>query len=134
MYLDRWLELNIIYSKQAKLLMVVHGENRHDTAIKNIWYILDCSAVSTFSIYCQNWTQKKAMRIPFASTVWSLNSVRTVSSRDKPNKYCRNNGHVKVKMPSEKEKRPKFCSGQYQFTAPFLLYADFESIFKRVDE
>ena len=134
MYLDRWLELNIICSKPAKLLMVVDGGNRHDTAIKNIWYIIDRSMVSTFSIYCRNWMQKEATRISFASTVWSLNSVRTVSSRDKPNKYFRNNGHVKVKMSSEKEKRPKFRSGQYQFTVPILLYADFESMFKPVDE
>ena len=49
--------------------MVVDGENRPNTAIKNIWYILDCSVVSTFSIYGRNWTQKEATRIPFASTV-----------------------------------------------------------------
>ena len=87
--------------------MVVDGENRPDTAIKNIWHILDCSVVSTFSIYFRNWTQKEATRIPFASTVWSFNDVRTVSSRDKPNKYCRKNGHVKVKIPSEKKKTTK---------------------------
>ena len=45
-----------------------------------------------------------------------------------------NNGHFKVHMPTEKEKWLKFHNGQYQFKVPFMLYADFESILKPVDE
>ena len=37
-------------------------------------------------------------------------------------------------MPSEKEKWLKFHDGQYRFKVPFVLYADFESILKLVDE
>ena len=37
-------------------------------------------------------------------------------------------------MPSEKEKWLKFHDGQHQFKVPFMLYADFESILKPVDE
>ena len=37
-------------------------------------------------------------------------------------------------MPTEKEKLLKFHDGQYQFKVPFMLYADFESILKPVDE
>ena len=37
-------------------------------------------------------------------------------------------------MPTEKEKWLKFHDGQYQFKVPFMLYADFESILKPVDE
>ena len=37
-------------------------------------------------------------------------------------------------MPTEEEKWLKFHYGQYQFTVPFILYADFESILKPVDE
>ena len=37
-------------------------------------------------------------------------------------------------MPTEKEKWLKFRDGQYQFKVPFMLYADFESILKPVDE
>ena len=44
--------------------------------------------------------------------------------------YCSSNGHVKVNMPTEKEKWLKFHDGQYQFKVPFMLYADFESILK----
>ena len=37
-------------------------------------------------------------------------------------------------MPTEKEKWLKFHNGKYQFKVPFMLYADFESILKPVDE
>ena len=40
----------------------------------------------------------------------------------------------KVNMPTEEEKIFKFHDGQYQFIIPFMLYADFESIVKPVDE
>ena len=63
-----------------------------------------------------------------------LNAFCTVSVRDKHYKTCSSNGHIKVKMPSEKEKFLKFHSSQYQFNFPFIPYADFESILKPVDE
>ena len=63
-----------------------------------------------------------------------LNGFRTESARDKHYEYCSSNGHVKVKMPTEKEKWLKFHDGQYQFMLPFMLYADFECILKPVDE
>ena len=37
-------------------------------------------------------------------------------------------------MPSKKEKWLEFHDRQYQFKFPLLLYADFESILKRIDE
>ena len=37
-------------------------------------------------------------------------------------------------MPTEKEKWLKFHDEQYQFMLPFMLYADFESIAKPVNE
>ena len=37
-------------------------------------------------------------------------------------------------MPSGKEKWLKFRNGNHQFKVPFMLYADFESILKPVDE
>ena len=63
-----------------------------------------------------------------------LNGFRRESARDKHYQYCSNNGHVKVKMPAENEKWLKFHDGQYQFKVPLMLYADFESIIKLVDE
>ena len=63
-----------------------------------------------------------------------LNGFRTASTRDKHYKYCNSNGHVKVNISTEEEKWLEFQDGQYQFNVPFMLYADFESILKPVDE
>ena len=63
-----------------------------------------------------------------------LNGFRTASARDKHYDYCSRNGHVKVTMPTAEEKWLKFHDGQCQFKVPFMMYADFESILKPVDE
>ena len=63
-----------------------------------------------------------------------LNGFRTASARDKHYEYCSSNGHVKINMPTEEEKWLKFHNSQYQSKAPFMLYVDFESILKPVDE
>ena len=63
-----------------------------------------------------------------------LNGFRTESARDKHYECHSSKGHVKVKMPTEKEKWLKFHDGQYHIILPFILYADFESILKPVDE
>ena len=64
----------------------------------------------------------------------SLNDFWTASSRDKHYEYYSIYGHVKVKMPSEKEKWLKYHDSQYQFKVLFILYVDFEIILKPVDE
>ena len=63
-----------------------------------------------------------------------LNGSQKASARDKHYKYCSSNDHVKVNMSGEEKKWLKFHLGQYQFKVPFMLYADFESILKPVDE
>ena len=112
--------LNGKCSKQVNLLMMVHGEKRHYTAIKNISRLLLKLNGKTQHVYhyCMN----------------CLNSFRTSSARNKHYGYCSSNGHVKVKMSSEKKNWLKFHNGQYQFKVTFMLYADFESILKPVDE
>ena len=100
--------------------MIEDGENRHYTAIKSISRLLSKLKRKTKRVYhfCMN----------------CLNSFRTESARDKHYEYCSSKGHVKVNMPTEKKKWLKFHDGQYQFKVPFMLYADFESILKPVDE
>ena len=100
--------------------MIEDGERRHHTAIKNISRLLSKLNEKTKRAYhfCMN----------------CLNGFRTGSARDKHYVYCSTNGHVKVKMATEKEKWLKFHDGQYQFKVPFMLYADFERILKPVNE
>ena len=59
---------------------------------------------------------------------------RTGLARDKHYECCSSNGHMEVKIPTEKEKWLKFHDGQYQFNVPFMLYEVFGSILKPVDE
>ena len=119
-YTARRSERNVKCKKQVNLLMIVDGEKRHYTAIKNISRLLSKLNGKTQHTYhyCMN----------------CLNGFRTESVRDKHYEYCSSNGHIKVKMSTEKEKWLKFHDGQYQFKVPFMLYADFESILKSVDE
>ena len=100
--------------------MIVDGEERHYTAIKNISRLLSRLNRETHDAYhyCMN----------------CLNSFYTESARDKHYGNCSNNGHVKINMPTEKEKWLKFHDGQYHSKVPFMLHAEFESILKPVDE
>ena len=106
--------------KQVNLLMIVDGGEKYYTAIKNISRHLSKlnRKIQHAYHYCMN----------------CLNGFRTESARDKRCEYCSSNGHVKVNMPTQKEKWLKFHDGQYQFKVPFMLYADFQSILKSVDE
>ena len=98
-------EFNCNRKKQVNLLMVVDGENRHYTAIKNISRLLKSlngkNHQGTYH-YCIN----------------CLNGFRTESARDKHYEYCRDKGNVKIKMPSKDEKWLKYHDGQYQFKVP----------------
>ena len=113
-------EHNVKCKKHVNLLMIEDGERRHYTKIKGISRLLK-------SLHA---THKGAYHF-FMNC---LNGFRTKSARDKHFEFCSSNGHVSVKMPSEKEKWLKFHDGQYQFKVPFILYADFESILKPVNE
>ena len=106
--------------KQVNLLVKVDGEKRHYTAIKGVSRLLKSL----------NATRKSAY--PFCMNC--INGFRTEPVRDKHYEYRSSNGHVKVKMPTGKEKWLKFHDGQYQFKVPFMLHADFESILKPVAE
>ena len=102
--------------KQLNLLMIEDGEKRQYTAIKNISRLLSKLNEKARSAYhyCMN----------------CLNGFGTDSARDKHYEYYSSNGHVKVNMPTGKEKWLSFHNGQYQFKVPFMLHTDFESILK----
>ena len=111
---------NMKCKKQINLLIIADGKKRHYTAMKNISMLLSKVNRKTQHAYhyCMN----------------CFNGSRTASARDKHYGYCSSNDHVKVNMPTEKEKWLKFHDGQYHFKVPFMLYADSESILKPVDK
>ena len=118
-YIGRRSEFNSKRKIKANLLMVVDGENRHYTAVKNLSRLLSSMNAKHKGAYhfCLN----------------CLNGFRTKVGRDKHYEYCSSNGEVKIKMPTEKDKWLKYHQGQNQFKVPFMLYADFESILKPVN-
>ena len=89
-YTVRRSKHNVKCKKQVNLLMIEDGEKRHYTAIKNISRLLSKLNGKTKRAYhfCIN----------------CLNGFRTASARDKHYEYCSSNGHVKVNMPTGKEK------------------------------
>ena len=93
--------------KHVNLLMIVDSEKRNYTAIKNISRLLSKLNRKNKRAYhyCMN----------------CLNGFCTESARGKHYGYCSSNGHVKVNMPTEKEKWLKFHDGQYHFKVPFML-------------
>ena len=100
--------------------MIVDGEKRHYTMIKSISRLFKSlnathNGAHNFCINC-------------------LSGFLRESARDKHYEYCNSNGHVKVRMPIKKEIWLKFHDEQYQFKVPFMLYADFESILKPVND
>ena len=107
-------------SKQVNLLMIVEGEKRHYTAVKNLSRLLSSE-------------NSKGRKGAYHYCVNCLNGFRTESARDKHYAYCSSHGEVRVKMPSQDGKWLKFYDGQCQFKVPFMMYADFESILKPID-
>ena len=119
-YTARRSDFNDKRSKQVNLLMVVDGENRHYTTIKNLSRLLSSlnSKHQKAQHFCLN----------------CLNGFHNQQARDKHFDYCKGNDVVKVKMPAKKDKWLQYHYGQYQFKLPFMLYADFESILKPVKD
>ena len=120
-YIIRRSDFNGKRSKQVNLLMITDGENRHYTAVKSLPRLLSSS-------------NSKGRKGAYHFCVSCLNGFHTESARDKHYEYCSSNGETRIKMPVEKDKWLKFHDGQCQFKVPFMLYADFESILKPVDE
>ena len=87
--------------------MIVDGENRYYTAVKNLSRLLKSL----------NATHKGEHHF----CINCVNGFYTASTRDKHYEYYSSNGHIKVTMSSEKEKWLKFHDGQYQFKVPFIL-------------
>ena len=104
--------------KEVNLLMVCNSSGgsedskQHCTAVKSLSRLLGSSNSKHFhkQHFCMNCLQ-------------GFNSEKT---RDEHFVYCSNNEMVRVEMP--KETIFKFSDGQGQLKAPFVTYADFESI------
>ena len=101
--------------QEINLLMVSKDGIWHYTAIKSLSRLLSSKNSNTKckQHFCMN----------------CLQSFTQESSRDQHQVYCEDNESVRVEMPKQGS-TVEFKDGQNQFKVPFIMYADFESIFE----
>ena len=110
------------YQQEVNLMLISEGpegpvsrdDKWHYTAIKNLSRLLTSRNTKhkCKQYFCTNCLQGFTLEL----------------SRDEHYSYCIDNETVRVEMPS-KGLMVEFYDGQNQFKVPFMMYADFESIF-----
>ena len=98
------------------LLLACDGDKWHYTAVKSLNRLLRSSnskhkAKQHFSLNC-------------------LQGFNEEKTRDDHYVYCSNNEMLRIEMP--KDPILKFSNSQGQLKAPFVIYADFESILEPI--
>ena len=104
------------YNRIVNLMLIADVENpnkKHYMTVKSLSRLLSK----------QNSKHKEAQH--FCTNC--LNGFESEIIRDEHYEYCRSKDSVRVEMPT-KNPIVKYADGQYQFKAPFVIYADFESI------
>ena len=98
--------------------MVSEDGINHYTAIKSLSRLLKSSSTKhkCKQHFCMN----------------CLQGFTQESSRDQHRAYCEDNESVRVEMPKQGS-TVEFKDGQNQFSVPFIMYAEFESILEPMD-
>ena len=104
--------------REINLLKVSEDGINHYTAIKSLSRLLKSSNTKykCKQHFCMN----------------CLQGFMQESSRDQHQVYCKGNESARVEMPKQGS-TVEFKDGQNQFKAPFIMYADFESILEPMD-
>ena len=100
-------------------LLFIHDDGiNHYTAIKSLSRLLSSKNSNTKrkQHFCTNCLQGFTREL----------------SRDQHQVYCEDNETIRVEVPREGS-TVEFCNGQNQFKAPFIMHADFESIFEPIE-
>ena len=97
------------------LLLIKKGDNSHYCLVKNL------SALLT--------SQVNKRKGKFYFCLNCLNGYDTLEKLDKHKEYCNEKESIKINMPPQ-ETYIKFIKYLYSEKAPFVIYADFESILK----
>ena len=105
------------YDRIANLMLNTENNHKHYVAIKSLSRLLSK----------QNRKHKEAQRF----CMNCLQGFREERSRDEHVGYCKNNEAVQIEM-AHKNPIVQYLDGQLQFKAPFIMYADFESILEPI--
>ena len=101
------------YDCIANLMLITENNRKQYVAIKSLSRLLSK----------QNSKHKEGQHF----CMNCLQGFREERSRDEHVGYCKNNEAVRTEMP-HKNPFVQYSDGQFQFKAPFIMYADFESI------
>ena len=98
-------------------MLITEGNRKHYVAIKSLSRLLSSknNKHNGARYFCMN----------------CLQGYSNKSSRDEHFRYCANNEAVCIEMPHRKP-IVEYSNGQYQYKAPFIMYADFESILEPI--
>ena len=105
------------YERVINLMIITENDRKHYVTIKSLNRLLSSQTTNHKGkeYFCMN----------------CLQGFKEERSRNEHLSYCMNNKSVKVEMP-HKNPIVQYSDGQYQFTVPFVMYADFESILEPI--
>ena len=109
---------NLIRDNQITLLMISNGENWHYLAVKSLSGLLrGITSNHNGGYYCLN----------------CFHSYRTENKLYAHKKICENKEYCNTEMPSPNNNLIKYNQGEKSLKLPFVIYADLESILKKID-
>ena len=105
------------YERVANLMLISNENIKYYVAIKSLSRLLSSrnSKHKETNHFCMNCLHGYPMEL----------------SRDEHYRYCKHNESVRIEMPL-KHPIVEYTDGQFQLIAPFIMYADFESILEPI--
>ena len=109
---------NLIRDNQIILLMISNGKNWHYLAVKSLSRLLrGISSNHNSDYYCLN----------------CFHSYRTENKLNVHKKICENHEYCNIEMSSPNNNIMKYNQGEKSLELPFIIYADLECLFKKID-
>ena len=109
---------NLTRENQVILLMITDGEKWHYLAVKSLSTLLRGITGNNHGDF------------------YGLNCFRAYTTENKlysHKKVCENHDYCSIEMPNEDNKILKHDHGEKSMRAPFIVYADFESLLEKMD-
>ena len=98
--------------------MIRNGKNWHYLAVKSLSRLLRCiSSNHNSDYYCLN----------------CFHSYRTENKLNVHKKICENHDYCNIEMPSPNNNLIKYNQGEKSLELPFIIYADLECLWKKID-
>ena len=108
---------------QITLLLIKNGENSHYCLVKNISALLSTQV-----------NNHKSARLFCLNCFNSFENSKTGEDSLKQHKeYCHTNDCINLELPKGDKAKLRFEKFRYSEKAPFVIYADFESLIKPMD-